>query len=155
VPEVSAVRIRRARPEDDASIAELMEQLEAVAHGTVGPGLKARFTQILALDHHGLWVAETEEGVAGLVTASLRPTVYHSGPSVLIDELVVDARMRGRGVGRALVEAAVAWALDRGASEVEVSTEIGNEAAQAFYRRCGFRSEAMLLELELHEHSET
>lgn len=148
------MRIRRARPEDEPAIVALMEQLGAADGGTVGPGLKARFTQLLALNHHALWVAETEAAVVGLVTASLRPTLYHSGPSALIDELVVDARTRGRGVGRGLIEAVVTWASEHGASEVEVSTEMGNEAAQAFYCRCGFRAEAVLLELQLHERAQ-
>ena len=143
---MSAVRIRRARPEDAAAVAALMEQLEAAIHGAVAPGLKARFMRMLTLDHHALWMAEDGDRVVGLVTASLRPTLYHSGPSVLIDELVVDANARGRGVGRALLEAVVAWASEWGASEVEVSAEMDNEVAQAFYQRCGFRPEAVLLD---------
>jgi len=143
------MRVRRARPEDEAAVAALMEQLESTVHSVVAPGLKARFVQMLTLDHHAVWVAEDEGRVVGLVTASLRPTLYHSGPSALIDELVVDANARGQGVGRALIEAVVTWALQRGASEVEVSTGMDNEAAQALYQRCGFRVEAVLLELEV------
>lgn len=145
------MRIRRATSEDEVAVAGLMEQLEATTHGSVAPGLKARFRHLLTLDHHALWVAEDAGRVVGLVTASLRPTLYHSSPSALIDELVVDANARGRGVGRALIEAVVAWASEWGANEVEVSTEMDNETAQAFYQRCGFRAQAVLLELELDE----
>ena len=144
--------IRRARPDDEAAVAALILQLGASAHGTAPLDLVACYNDMLTLDQHALWVADTKAGVVGLITASLRPTLYHSGPSVLIDELVVDAAARGQGVGRALVQAVVTWALDQGASEVEVSTETGNEGAQAFYRRCGFTTEGMLLELELDEH---
>jgi len=93
------MRICRARPEDEAAVAALMEQLAATVHGAVAPGLKARFMHMLTLDHHALWVAEEQGQVVGLVTASLRPTLYHSGPSALIDELVVDTSARGRGWG--------------------------------------------------------
>lgn len=145
------MRIRRAEPQDEAVIAALMEQLETAGHSVVAPELKARFLQMLLMNHCALWVAEMDDRVVGLVSASLRPTLYHSGPSVLIDELIVDARVRRQGVGQALVEAVVAWAVAQGASEVEVSTEKENRAAQAFYRQCGFASEALLLELELDE----
>ena len=104
---MSAVRIRRAGPDDGPAVASLMDLLEAVAHGTVAPGLKARFMQLLALDHHRVWVAGDEGGVLGLVTASMRPTLYHSGRSVLIDKLVVDPKARGGGVVRRLIETVV------------------------------------------------
>jgi len=149
------MRIRRATPEDEAAVAGLMEQLGAAVHGGVAARLKARFAQMLTLDRHALWVAEEEGQVLGLVTASVRPTLYHSGPSVLIDELVVDASARGQGVGRALIAGVVIWASEQGASEVEVSTAMDNQAAQAFYQQCGFKAQAVLLELELDERSGT
>jgi ribosomal protein S18 acetylase RimI-like enzyme len=151
---MSSLRIRRARPQDEAAVAALMEQLAAAARGTTASELKDRFLQMLSVNHCALWVAETDDGVVGLVSAHLRPTLHHSGPSGLIDELIVDSRARGQGVGRALVEAVVTWAVTQGASEVEVSTEKENEAAQAFYRQCGFTTEALLLELELDEQLE-
>jgi len=131
-----------------------MEQLGATARGAAAPELTDRFLQMLSLNHCALWVAETDHGVVGLVTANLRPTLYHSGPSGLIDELIVDSRARGQGVGRALVEAVITWSVAQGASEVEVSTDRENEAARAFYRQCGFTAEGLLLELELDEQSE-
>lgn len=147
------MRIRRARREDGAAVAALMQQLVAATRRAAAPGLKARFEQMLTLRDYGVWVAEDDGQVVGLVTANVRSTLQHCGPSALIDELVVDAGARGRGVGRALIEAVVAWASQRGASEVEVSTMMDNEAAQAFYQRCGFEARAVLLELELDERS--
>ena len=145
------MEIRRARPQDEAAVAALMEQLGAAARGSIALGLKDRFLRMLSVSHCALWVAETDDGVVGLVSANLRPTLYHSGRSALIEELIVDPEARDQGVGRALVEAVVTWAVAQGASEVEVSTGKENEAAQAFYRQCGFTTEALLLELELDE----
>jgi GNAT superfamily N-acetyltransferase len=50
----------------------------------------------------------------------------------------VEPAARGRGTGRALVEAVVAWALGRGARAVELGVTEGNAAAEALYRGCGF-----------------
>jgi len=52
--------------------------------------------------------------------------------------LVVDEQHRGRGVGKALVEAGEAWARDRGAQKIMVNTSHRRAATHAFYRACGF-----------------
>ncbi|RME49553.1 MAG: GNAT family N-acetyltransferase [Chloroflexi bacterium] len=127
-----------------------MMQLEAFAHGKVGRGVEGRFKYMLTLTHFNVSVAEEDDQVIGMITASLRPTLWHAGPVVLIDELVVDQTARGKGVGKALIEAIVEWAKKRGASEIEVSTEKDNEAAQAFYQSHGFKHESVLLEMEFH-----
>lgn len=127
-----------------------MKQLEAFAHGEAGPGIEGRFKYMLTLTHCNLCVAEDEEQVIGLISASVRPTLWHPGPVTIIDELIVDRTARGQGVGRALIQAVVDWARKRGASEIEVSTETDNTAAQSFYRRHGFDHESLLLEMEWH-----
>jgi GNAT superfamily N-acetyltransferase len=47
---------------------------------------------------------------------------------------------RRRGVGRALVEAVVAWAEERGAARVVLWVMRGNDGARAFYESVGFRA---------------
>jgi GNAT superfamily N-acetyltransferase len=79
----------------------------------------------------------------------VRRTAAHPAPSALIDEVVVDERMRGRGVGRKLIEAAVSEARRMGCCEIEVSTERSNGAARRFYAECGFDEESVLLEKDL------
>ncbi|WP_102226730.1 GNAT family N-acetyltransferase [Acidimangrovimonas sediminis] len=55
-----------------------------------------------------------------------------------IEGLCVEARVRGRGVGRALVEALCDEALARGHAEVRLEVSDGNMPALALYRRAGF-----------------
>jgi ribosomal protein S18 acetylase RimI-like enzyme len=109
-----------------------------------------RFRAMIGLPEYAIFVAEDEEEqVIGLLSASQRWTLWHAGPCALIEELVVDTEARRQGVGRALIQAALEWARAQGCSEVEVSTDQDNADAQAFYRRLGFESEALLLEYEL------
>jgi ribosomal protein S18 acetylase RimI-like enzyme len=106
---------------------------------------------MIELPQYAIFVAEDEAGqVIGLLSASQRWTLWHTGPCALIEELAVDERARRQGVGRALIQAALDWAKAQGCSEVEVSTDHDNLDAQAFYRRLGFESEALLLEYELN-----
>jgi len=50
---------------------------------------------------------------------------------------------RRRGVGRALFEAAEAWAVAQGCHDLKVETQNVNVAACRFYARCGCRLEAV------------
>jgi RimJ/RimL family protein N-acetyltransferase len=48
---------------------------------------------------------------------------------------------RGRGVGTALMEAAIAWAREQGLHKLSLSVFVHNEAAIALYRKLGFVEE--------------
>ena len=142
-------QIRPAIVSDAPAAVGLMAQLNEFGHGQVDAGVEDRFRAMLNLPQHAIFIAQDDQGqVVGLLTASHRWTLWHTGPCALIEELVVDKRMRGQGTGRALIQAAIDWAKARACSEVEVSTEMDNTAARAFYRRLGFESEALLLEIE-------
>ena len=143
-------KVRPATLSDAHAAVALMAQLEDHSRGHIDSGVEDRFRAMLKLPQYAILVAEKEgERVVGLLTASQRWTLWHTGPCALIEELVVDEGARRQGVGRALIEAAVEWARAQGCSEVEVSTDLDNTHAQAFYRKLGFESEALLLEYEL------
>ncbi|HEY8768689.1 MAG TPA: GNAT family N-acetyltransferase [Dehalococcoidia bacterium] len=56
-----------------------------------------------------------------------------------ITDLAVDRRARRVGAGKALVEAATAWALERGYRALWVEPRADNEESIEFYLRTGFR----------------
>ena len=55
--------------------------------------------------------------------------------------MLVDRGWRGRGVGSALVAAAIGWARRQGLHKLCLEVFTHNEAAIALYRRCGFVQE--------------
>ena len=70
--------------------------------------------------------------------ASGVPADEQPGGAYLLN-VVVDARARGRGVGRALMRAAMARAVGVwGATRLFTHVEAGNDVAAALYRGCGF-----------------
>jgi ribosomal protein S18 acetylase RimI-like enzyme len=144
--------IRPAAPADAPAIGRLMAQLAEFCHGSPDGGVAERLRIMAALPDHAVFVAEDGAGqIVGLLTICHRWTLWHAGPAAVIDELVVDRAARGRGVGRALIGAALDWAGAHGCAEVEVSTEVDNTEAAAFYRRLGFTQAALRLECELEE----
>ncbi len=146
------VEVRPANKYDAPAAVGLMDQLAEYSEGSVDRGLVDRFLVVLELPQSAIFVAEGHKGqVVGLMTVSQRWTLWHAGPCALIEELVVDKQARGQHIGRALIQAAFDWARARGCSEVEVSTELDNADAQAFYRRVGFDRAALVLEYKLEE----
>jgi ribosomal protein S18 acetylase RimI-like enzyme len=144
------VEIRPATALDAPAAVGLMAQLGEFGHGQVDPGVEERLRTMIESPQYAILVAEAGQGqVVGLLTMSQRWTLWHTGPCALIEELVVDKGARRQGIGRALIQAALDWARAQGCSEVELSTEPDNLKAQAFYRRLGFESTALLLEYEM------
>ncbi len=142
--------IRPATAADAPAAMGLLAQLNEAVHGQIDAGVECRFRAMLDLPQYAIFVAQDDQGqIVGLLTASHRWTLWHTGPCAIIEELVVDEAARGQGAGRALIHAAIEWAKAQACSEIEVSTGMDNPAAQAFYRRLGFESEALLLEYEL------
>jgi ribosomal protein S18 acetylase RimI-like enzyme len=58
--------------------------------------------------------------------------------------IAVAADARGRGIGRRLMDEAIAWATRAGIEKLVLSVYPHNEAAIALYRRCGFVEEGRL-----------
>jgi RimJ/RimL family protein N-acetyltransferase len=58
--------------------------------------------------------------------------------------MFVVAEHRGRGIGTALMEAAMSWARRHGVERVELTVYPHNDAALALYRRFGFEQEGRL-----------
>ncbi len=57
--------------------------------------------------------------------------------------LAVSARVRGMGVGRALVRGAILWAIDADLDAVELEVRESNDRAQALYESLGFVAAAL------------
>ena len=57
----------------------------------------------------------------------------------IIEDVVVDAAARGRGVGEALTNAAVARARAEGCRTVDLTSRPSREAANRLYQRLGFQ----------------
>lgn len=149
------MRIREATIGDSAVIAQLMTQLiEASGYEDWQVSLERveeSLRKMADSDAYQVLLAEDEGQVVGLLSLSFRHTLFHSAPTALIDELVVEQGHRRRGVGRQLMAEAVERCRAAGCCEIEVSTERSNGTAQKFYRQHGFSHEAVLFELEFGE----
>jgi GNAT superfamily N-acetyltransferase len=79
---------------------------------------------------------DQSDGVVGMLTLALFriPT----GVRAWIEDVVVDERARGQGVGEALVREAIRLAGDQGARTVDLTSNRRREAANRMYGKLGF-----------------
>lgn len=61
-----------------------------------------------------------------------------TGLRAWIEDVVVDERARGRGIGEALTRAAIERAMQAGATTVDLTSRPSREAANRLYQRVGF-----------------
>jgi ribosomal protein S18 acetylase RimI-like enzyme len=86
----------------------------------------------------------TAGGVLGVL--GVNPTRHFTGEhDGYIGELVVAEHAARRGIGRALVDAAEAWARDHGLAHLTLHTGAYNTSARAFYAALGFAEEEVRL----------
>lgn len=121
----------RVTDEVIAAFERLMPQLSRKA--SVDSSLLQRL-----IDHEAtvLFLARLDGSIVGTTTLVTYP--IPTGWRAHIDDVVVDNAARGRGVGEALVTAAVQRAEARGVKTVDLTSRPSREAAIRLYRRLGF-----------------
>lgn len=105
--------------------------------------LEAPNAVVLVAEREGEVVGYAYAGIEGFDWMALR------GPAGALYDIVVDAAQRGQGVGRMLLDAALAALAARGAPRVVLSTADRNESAQRLFARAGFRRTMIEMTREL------
>lgn len=154
--------IRAAAPDDVTTIARLYLEVadEVVArepsfrHVPDASEVEHRYQSRVAEMDRTVLVAVSGDAVVGFVDASLqrqegRGTYHRPGIDVYVDELIVTAPQRRRGVGTALVRAIEAWGGKAQARMIWLDTHLANEGARALYGAIGYREVGVELVKEL------
>lgn len=92
-----------------------------------------------------LFVLRVEGKVAGMANALITVSTAQGTRVLLLEDVIVSAKYRGAGLGRALVEQVLAWATAQGMTRVTLLADQDNASALAFYDRLGFENSAMVV----------
>ncbi len=108
------------RPSDNAMLAGVERLME---------GVEAEFL---------LASADQDSPPAGVAQLRFRFSVWEAAPDCWLEDVYVRGEARRKGMGAALVQAAIGRAGERGARRIELDTNEENAAAIALYERLGF-----------------
>jgi ribosomal protein S18 acetylase RimI-like enzyme len=130
--------IRLGTAEESASIARLLHDFNT-EYSEPTPGIE-RLTEIVgAMFAAGeITVLLAGDGPDGLAVLRFRTAIWSGEPEAHLQELYVVPGLRGRGIGRALLEATMAAAREAGASGIDLNTGETDTAARALYSSAGF-----------------
>ena len=141
--------VRRAEAQDIPAILDLLVQVDMVHHNGrpdlfKGPATKysaEELRAIIADEETPVFVCANEQdrvlghGFCVMQHAGGQLMVEHT--TVYIDDICVDEKARGQGVGKALYEHILAFAREQGAYNVTLNVWSCNPGAMAFYEKLG------------------
>ena len=128
----------------EISICDNVDETVVAALGKLIPQLSAssslpsaeQLSEILDHDASTLLLARDGDTIVGSMTLVIFP--IPTGMRAWIEDVVVDERARGQGVGEALNRQAMKIALQAGAKTVDLTSRPSREAANRLYQRLGF-----------------
>jgi len=88
-----------------------------------------------------LGTVDDDHPPAGVAQVRFRPGIWWAAEDCLLEDLFVRPEARGAGLGRALVDATLDLARERGCRRVELDVNEANEAALALYGGAGFSAQ--------------
>ena len=129
--------IREATVGDTKAVLGLLDQLcswdECSSYG------QDAFISALSDPSVTVFVAEDGGVVVGEATVLEVPALRYRSTRVIVDEFIVDAKHRGKGIGTALLEHVVSYARNRGAHSVWVASRTDRKDAHELYKTAGFK----------------
>jgi PhnO protein len=141
---LAGVAVRRAVAADGRALEGLIGQL---GYQAAAADIVRRLAE-LEQDGRLVLVAELEGTVVGCLSTSVMRVLHRPAPVGRISMMVVDAAVRGRGIGAELVRAAEQALVAGGCQVVEVTSNLARTEAHRFYERLGYQRTSLRLARE-------
>jgi len=138
-------RVRRADRDDAEAIGRLLYAFNReFGEPTPEPSaLAERMRQLLdGGDTLVMLAGDGPDGGDGLAVLRFRAAIWSTGLECYLAELYVTPARRGQGLGRALMEAVLREARDRGADTMDIGVDEPDIAARRLYESLGFTNRA-------------
>ena len=131
---LSIMNIRSASYKDIDQLLNLMSQL---GYPSDKDTIAASLTKYKRSDNYEILVAEHEGKVIGCISLHVMKLFHMAGNAGRITSLVVSSENRGKGIGKALVNAADQYFKSMGCVKTEVTSGDHREEAHNFYQSEG------------------
>jgi ribosomal protein S18 acetylase RimI-like enzyme len=130
--------VRRAGVDDAEAVGRMLHDFNT-EYDDYTPGLEAMGKRLAELLESGdVTVLIGGSGPDGLALLRFRPSLWSESLDCYLEELYVVPDLRGRGLGQALMEAAIETARAKGAGYMDLGTAETDTAARALYEKLGF-----------------
>ena len=110
---------------------------------------------VLASPNACIMLARSAQGEAiAMCSAQLVFSTAEGAHSAWIEDMVVHEAWRGRGIGRQVLQAVLAWASERGATRAQLLADLDNQPALDYYQHLGWQETQLIarrLSLQLRE----
>jgi GNAT superfamily N-acetyltransferase len=133
------VVIREATEEDLGVLVALYEQLASPGASLSRERVAALLRRIAEYPDYKVYVAEVGGSVVGTFALLIMDALGdRCQPEGIVEDVVVDQSARGGGVGRAMMELAMARCRERGCYKLVLSSSLARKKAHEFYEKLGF-----------------
>jgi GNAT superfamily N-acetyltransferase len=133
------IEYRPATRDDLPVLHRLYGQLEHEATNLNLDRLGGIFERIERYPDYTVWIALEDGVVVGTFALVIIDALgARCQPLGLVEDVVVDDPARGRGIGRAMMEFAIARCRERGCYKMQLSSSLRREDAHRFYDSLGF-----------------
>jgi ribosomal protein S18 acetylase RimI-like enzyme len=130
--------VRRAGVDDAEAVGRMLHDFNT-EYDDYTPGPETMGKRIAELLESGdVTVLIGGDGPEGLALLRFRPSLWSESLDCYLEELYVVPDLRGRGLGQALMEAAIETARAEGAGYMDLGTAETDTAARALYEKMGF-----------------
>jgi ribosomal protein S18 acetylase RimI-like enzyme len=134
--------VRLAGPDDAAAVGRLLYDFNReFDEPTPEPSALAERIRKL-LEGGETLILLAGDGPDGVAVLRFRAAIWSTGLECYLAELYVVPASRGQGLGRALMEAALLEARDRGADTMDIGVDEPDHAARQLYESLGFTNRA-------------
>ncbi|MEI6215197.1 MAG: GNAT family N-acetyltransferase [Desulfuromonadales bacterium] len=135
------IKLREAHEEDLPALLALYGQL-GQDDGSVLSLEEAQliFARFRSYPYYRLHVAELDEILVGTFALLIMDNLGHLGtPTAILEDVVVDETLRGKGIGKRMMEYANDLCRHAGCYKMTFSSNMNRETAHRFYESLGFR----------------
>ena len=158
------VTIRAATIDDYSAVCQLLHELDDLhvrirpdvfrpIRGSIRP--REQIAHFIDADDGEILLAEVGTDIVGLATIQImdRPSVPMLQPrqSAVMDNLVVSQKFQRMGIGKQLLDRAVAWTRSRMIPLIDINVWIENETGMSFFTANGFTPLCQRMELRIEQ----
>lgn len=133
------ISYREATTDDLPALGALYRELASGVPRATPETLAAVFDRLSRYPDYRVWLALDEGELVGTYALCIVDTLGdRCAPEGLVEDVVVAAEAQGKGVGRSMMEHAMARAREAGCYKLVLSSNLARDGAHRFYDALGF-----------------